>query len=158
MFLKGKIADGLVMPGTLYQLPWYWHISPGIFQLRASERLSKIMIMWTNCISLWIWITITEYHQISNIRCTKSAPTDIAPITSELQTGNAQFGSKLVIFLSHVTLEFDRWPWKTIGHLFYAASSFVHHLIAIVELKLELQSGNTKFGSKSTTFFSRVTL
>ena len=32
----------------------------------------------------------------------------------------AQFGSKLVIFLlSRVTLKFDGWPWKAIGHLFY---------------------------------------
>ena len=70
----------------------------------------------------------------------------------ELQSGNAQFGSKLAIFLSCVTLKFDRWPWKTIGHLSYAASSSVHHFIAIGEFKLELQSGNTKFGSKSTNF------
>ena len=27
--------------------------------------------------------------------------------------------------LSRVTLKFDGWPWKTIGHLFYATSSFV---------------------------------
>ena len=33
-------------------------------------------------------------------------------------------------FLSRVTLKFDWWPWKTIGHLFYATSSFVHHFIA----------------------------
>ena len=26
--------------------------------------------------------------------------------------------------------------WKTIGHLFYATSSFVHHLVAIGEFKL----------------------
>ena len=36
----------------------------------------------------------------------------------ELQFENAQFGSKLTIFFSRVTLKFDRWPWKTIGHLF----------------------------------------
>ena len=46
----------------------------------------------------------------------------------------------------------DRWHWKTIGHLFYATSNFVHHLVAIGEFKLELQSGNTQFGSKSTIF------
>ena len=46
-------------------------------------------------------------------------------------------------FLSRVTLKFDWWPWKTIGHLFYTTSSFVHHFIAICEFKLELQSGNT---------------
>ena len=60
----------------------------------------------------------------------------------ELQTRNAQFGSKSAIFLSHVTLKFEGWPWKTVGHLFYATSSFVHHFIAICEFKLELQSGN----------------
>ena len=46
------------------------------------------------------------------------------------------------------------WPWnlmddppppppqKKRGHLFYAALSFLHHFVAIVEFKLELQSGN----------------
>ena len=55
-------------------------------------------------------------------------------------------------FLSCVTLKFDRWPWKTTGHLFYVASSFLHHYIAIGEFKLELQSRNSPFGSKSVLF------
>ena len=55
-------------------------------------------------------------------------------------------------FFSCVTLQFDGWPWKTIGQLFYATSSFVHHFVAIGELKLELQSGNAQFGSNSTIF------
>ena len=59
-------------------------------------------------------------------------------------------------FFSRVSLKFDVWPWKPIRHLFYAISSFVHHFVAIGEFKLELQSGNSQFGSKST-FFSRVT-
>ena len=45
-------------------------------------------------------------------------------------------------FLSCVTLKFDIWPWKTIGQLFHATSSSVHHFIIIWEFKLELQSGN----------------
>ena len=49
--------------------------------------------------------------------------------------------------LSCVTLKFDRWPWKTIGHLFYATSSFVQHFVAIGEFKLELESGNAHSGS-----------
>ena len=49
---------------------------------------------------------------------------------------------KIGNFLSCVTLKFDKWPWKTIGHLFYVASSLVHYSIAISEFKLELQSGN----------------
>ena len=57
---------------------------------------------------------------------------------------------KIGNFLSRVTLKIDGWPWKTIGHLSCAASSFVHHFIAIGEFKLELQSGNAPSGSKST--------
>ena len=53
---------------------------------------------------------------------------------------------------SRVTFKLARWPWKTIGHLFYATSSFVHHLVPIGEFKLELQSGNSEFGSSSTSF------
>ena len=49
-------------------------------------------------------------------------------------------------FLSLVTLKFDEWHWKTIWHLFFATSSFVHHFVAIGELKLELQSGTAQFG------------
>ena len=65
---------------------------------------------------------------------------------------------KIGDFLSHVTLKFDVWHWKTIGYLFYVASSFMHDLIAISEFKLKLQSGNAQFGSKSAIFLSRVTL
>ena len=59
---------------------------------------------------------------------------------------------KIDDFLSRVTWPFDAWPWKTIGHLFYATSSFVHHFVAIGDFRLELQSGNTQFGSNSTIF------
>ena len=55
-------------------------------------------------------------------------------------------------FFSRVTLQFNVWPWKIIGHLFYATSSFVHHFVAIGDFKLELQSGNAQFGSNSTIF------
>ena len=116
----------------------------------------------------------------------------ISEFKLELQSGNAQFGSKSTIFLavwpcnltddlkqgksegfescdrpivrkrpiwvkisdvlSRVTLKFDGWPWKTIGHLSFAVSSFVQHFIAIGEFKLELLSGNAQFGSNSTIF------
>ena len=71
----------------------------------------------------------------------------------ELQSGNAQFGSNSTIFRAvRGTLKFDGWPWKTIGYLFYATSSFVHHFVAIGEFKLELQSGNAQSGSNLTIF------
>ena len=55
-------------------------------------------------------------------------------------------------FLSCLTLQFDRCPWKTIGYILYGISIFVHHFIAIGQFKLELQPGNAKFGSKSFIF------
>ena len=61
---------------------------------------------------------------------------------------------KIGAFFSRVTLKFDGWPWKTIGHLFYATSSFVHHFVAIGEFKLELESGNAQSGSNSTLFLA----
>ena len=64
---------------------------------------------------------------------------------------------KIDAFFSRVTLKFDGWPSKTIGHLFYVTSSFVQHFIAIGEFKLELQSGNAYLG-QIQRFFSRVTL
>ena len=69
-----------------------------------------------------------------------------------LQSGNAQFGSNSTFFRA-------LWPWnlmydlvKTIGHLFYATSSFVHHFVAIGEFKLELQSRKAQSGSNLTIF------
>ena len=59
---------------------------------------------------------------------------------------------KIDDFLSCVALQFEVWPSKTIGHLFYATSSFAHHFVAIGDFKLELQSGNAQFGSNSTIF------
>ena len=67
----------------------------------------------------------------------------------ELQSGNAQFGQIRRFCLSRVTLKFDRWHWKPIGHLFNATSSFVRHLVAICEFKLELQFGNAQFELQS---------
>ena len=59
---------------------------------------------------------------------------------------------KIGNFLSCVTLKFDGWPWQTIWHLFYATSSFVNHFKAIGEFKLEWQSVNAQFCSKSAIF------
>ena len=51
---------------------------------------------------------------------------------------------KIVNFLSRVILKLHRWPWKTIGHLFYTTSSSVNLFIAI--------------GSKLAIFLSLLTL
>ena len=59
---------------------------------------------------------------------------------------------KIDAFFRRVTLKFEGWPSKTIGHLFYATSSFVQHFVATGEFKLELQSGNAQSGSNSTLY------
>ena len=45
---------------------------------------------------------------------------------------------KIGDFFYCVTLKFDGWPWKTIGHLSLATSRFLQHIIIICEFKLEL--------------------
>ena len=73
-------------------------------------------------------------------------------IQSGAKVRKRQIWVKIDDFFSRVTVPFDVWPWKTIGHLFYATSSFVDHFVAISDFKLELQSGNAQFGSNSTIF------
>ena len=73
-------------------------------------------------------------------------------IETEVTVQKRPIWVKIGNFVSRVTLKFDGCPWKTIGHLFYVASSFVHHFTSISEFKLELQSGNAQSGSNSTIF------
>ena len=61
-------------------------------------------------------------------------------------------------FSSRMTLKFNGWPRKTIGHLFYTMSSFVYHFKSNGEFKLELQSANAHFGSKMAILLCHVTL
>ena len=78
-------------------------------------------------------------------------------IQTRVTVRKRQFLVKIDDFFSRVTLKFNGRPSKTIGHLFYATSSFVHHFISIGESKFELQSGNAQFLVKIDDFFSRVT-
>ena len=73
-------------------------------------------------------------------------------IQNWVTVGKRSIRVKIDNCLSCVTYKFYGWPCKTIGHLFYATSSFVHHFVAIGEFKLELQSGNAQSGSNSTIF------
>ena len=137
----------------------------GIFKLELQSRKAQfgsklvIFLSWVTLkIDVWPWKTIGHlfYTTSSFVHHFKS----IGEVKLELQPGNAQVGDDFWwwFFLSCVTLKIDIWPWKTIGHLSYAASTFVYHFIANGEFKLELQSGNAQFGSKSMIFFSCVTL
>ena len=65
--------------------------------------------------------------------------------------------SQIVDFSVPVTLKFDGWPKKTIGHPFYATESFVHHFVPIRKFKLELKSGNTQIGAKFVLTYVTLT-
>ena len=70
----------------------------------------------------------------------------------ELQFGNAQLRLKSLIFRAVSPRKLTDDLEKTIGHLCYATSRFVHHSIAICGFKLELQSRKAEFESKSAIF------
>ena len=103
--------------------------------------VSKSAIFWPHDLEIWPMTLI-------NCALFQSHRWILTGVTVQKRPIEVKIGD----FLSRVTLKFDWWPWKTIGHLFYATSSFVHHFIAICEFKLELQSGNAQFGPKSAIF------
>ena len=104
--------------------------------------------LFLSCVTLkfdrWRWKTIGHFYATSSFVHHFIAICEFKLDQVSLETLNL---GENWLFLSCVTLKFDRWRWKTIGH-FYATSSFVHHFIAICEFKLELWSGNAQIGGK----------
>ena len=112
-------------------LPWYfirWLETP----MTCGSQISKV-----------IW-QISRSHRPQN----KANLRDLIAATGLVISNWIQ----IVNFSARVTVKFDGWPCKTIGHLFYATSSFVHLFVPIGEFKLKLQSGNAQSGSNSTIF------
>ena len=124
-------------------------IAIGEFKLELQFGNAPIWVKF-DVFDVWPWKTIGHLFYATSSSMHHFVA--IGEFKLELQSGNAQFGSKSTIFFSRVTLQFEVWPCKTIGHLFYATSSFVHHFVAIGDFKLELQSGNAQFGSNSMIF------
>ena len=137
-----------------FQIHWWiqteFTVQKRSIRVGNGDILSRVTLKFDG----WPWKTIGHFCATSTFVHHFLA---IGGFKQELQSGNAQFGSKLTIFFSRVTFKLDRWPWKTIDHLFYDTLSFVHHFNAIAKFKLKLQPGNAPFGSNSTIFFSRVT-
>ena len=96
---------------------------------------------------LIVWLSSPAWH-VNLKRQGKSEEFDNCERPSVLTKNWIQ----IVNFSACVTLKLDGWPRKMIGHIFYTASSFVHRFKAIGDFKLELQSGNAQFGSKSAIF------
>ena len=111
---------------TVFRAAWPWFRAawPWIWRMTLKNNRAPLLCYFklyaSFCSHRWIWAGVTVRKR---------------PIWVKIDD-----------FFSRVTLKFDVWPWKTIGHLFYATSSFVQHFVAIGDFKLELQSGNSQFG------------
>ena len=191
------ISNPLVNSNWSYSLKYSIRVKIGDFLSRVTLKFDKMALKK---------IGHLFYATLSFVQHFKAIGKAIGIFKLELQSGNAQFGSKLAIFcpawlwkltydnnrasllnyvklcasfqihwwsqtwvtawksssrikigdffLSRVTLKIYLWPWKTTGHLSYAASTFVHHFIANGEFKLELQSRNAQFVSKLAIFLA----
>ena len=120
-------------------------------QVKIADFLSRVTLKFDG----WPWKTIGQlfYAKLSLVHYFKA----IGVFKHKL-VRKRSIQVKIGNFWFHATFKFDIWPWKTKGHLFHVASSFMHHIIAISEFQLELQFGNAQFGSKSMIFLSCVTL
>ena len=130
----------------------HWWIQPGVtvrkrpIWVKIEDFLSRVTLQF----DVWPWKTIGHLFYSTSSFVHRFVA--IGDFKLELRVRKCPIWVKFDGFWSLVTLKFDGWPWKTIGHLSNATSSFVHHFVAIGEFKLELQSGNGQSGSNSMIF------
>ena len=142
----------VITPENFMMILWWEHSQKGVTDRQTDRQTDG---QTENTIHRAAWSQLKLGHLFYTTSSFVHHFKTIGKFKQELQSGNAQFGSKSVnFFLSRVTLEFDGWPWKTIGHLFYNMSSLVHHFKDMGEFKMELQSGNAQFRSNRWFFFS----
>ena len=115
-------------------------VAIGEFKLELQSGNGQFGSKSTIFLAMWPW-NLTMTFNKANLR-------DLIAATGLVIWNWIQ----IINFSARVTVKFDGWPRKTIGHLFYATSSFVHLFVAIGEFKLELQSGNAQSGSNSMIF------
>ena len=128
----------------------------GEFKLKLQSRNtqfgSKSTIFWL----MWPWNLTDDLDKLQGTSLLRQA---LCIISKPWVNSNWSYSPEMPNLghnwwlLSRVTLKFDGWPWKTIEHVFHAASSLVHHFIAISKFNLELQSGKAQFWSKSMIVF-----
>ena len=125
--------------------------------VRVRKRLSWVLTSVTLTFDLWPWpfawtslltMVITP-ENFMMIRWWEHGEKGVTDRRTDRQTDRRTDGP------TENTICRAAWSQlKTIGHLFHATSSFLHHFVAICEFKLELQSGNAYFGSKSMIFWA----
>ena len=86
---------------------------------------------------LEIWWMTLENNRAPLLYYIKLCPFQIHLwIETEVTVRKCSIWVKIGHFLSCVTYKLYGWPSKTIGHLFYATSSFVYHFVPIGEFNL----------------------
>ena len=123
----------LVITPEIFMMIW----SEGFDSCNQPSNLTQIGLKSSIFHLVWSWNLMDDNRALRLLYYVKFCPS---------------FHTQIWQFLSHVTLKSDIWPWKTMRHLFYTTLSFVHQFKAICEFKLELQSINAQFGSKSGIF------
>ena len=125
MTLKNNRAPLLYYIKLCASCQTHWWIQTGVTVQKRS-----IWLKISHICPLWPW-NLTDDLQKKGTSSMLLQYLSIIPIWVKINN-----------FFSPVTFKFDGWPWKTIGHIFYATSNFMHHFTAIYEFKLEIQSGN----------------
>ena len=133
-FAWTSLLSWVITPENFVMIRWWEHSQKGVTD-RRTDRQTDRRTDWT-------------IHRAAWSQLNKANLRDLIAATGLVISNWIQ----IVNFSARVTVKFDRWPCNTIGHLFYATSSFVHHFVAIGEFKLQLQSGNAQSGSNSTIF------
>ena len=151
---------------TIFRAVWPWNLTDDLEQGKSEgfdscdrpSNLTQIGFKSSIFQPVWPWLEIWWMTQKNNRAPLLCYFKLFASFRSHwwIQTG-VTFRKRLIwvnidAFLSRVTLKFDGWPSKRIGHLFHATSSFVRHFVAIGEFKLELESGNAQSGSNAMLF------
>ena len=126
-------------------------ISDGFDSCDRPSDLTQIGFKASIFHPVWPWNLmddLTKQQDTSSILCNA-----LCIATNPLVNSNWSYSPEMFnsvqnqwCLLSRVTLKFDGWPLKIIGHLFSTTSSFALHFKAMGEFKLGLQSGNTQFG------------
>ena len=145
-----RLEEGVYMMETI--IVWPTRQIWGIWKLRPAyspetPNLGQNRWCFVPC-DLEIWWMTLENNRASLLCCFKLCATFHSHrwIQTGVTVRKRPIWVKFDDFFSRVTLKFDGWPWKTIGHLFNATSSFVHHFGAIGEFKWSYSPETTNLG------------
>ena len=113
-----------------------------------------------NLCDLEIWWMTSKNYRTPLLHYVKLCASSQTPrwIQTGISVRKRSIRVKIGVFLSRGTLKFDRWSWKTIGHLFYATLTFVHHFKDIGEFKTLNSGQNRRFFVQSDLEIWWITL